>query len=389
MKTLDDIQLSGKRVLMRLDLNVPIKEGRITSDARIQAALPTIRKALADNAAVLIMAHFGRPVEGEYDAQFSLAPVADYLGKLLGKNVPLVKDYLQKAPEVAPGEVVLLENVRFNRGEKKNDAALAKQYAALCDVFVSDGFGVVHRAQASTVGVAEYAPQVCAGYLVAQEVAALEKVLNHPERPMLAIVGGAKVSTKLLILQALIEKVDALIPGGGIANTFLAAQGYSVGASLYEPDLINDAKALLEKAKARGVNIPLPVDVVVGEEFSADTKTQTKSIKDVGENEMILDIGPQTARLYASLVADMKTIIWNGPVGVFEMEPFAAGTRTLTEAVANSAGYSFVGGGDTIAAVQQFGAEDKVDYISTGGGSMLEYLEGKELPGIAILKAKA
>lgn len=386
MRTLADIDVKDKRVLMRLDLNVPMKDGKITSDARIVAALPTIKLALDKGAAVLIMAHFGRPTEGEYDEAYSLAPVAEYLGKQLGQNVPLVKDYLENPPKVSPGEVVMLENVRFNKGEKKNDPELASKYAALCDVFVSDGFGVVHRAQASTVGVAEKAPVACAGLLVQKEVETLEKILKNPARPMMAIVGGSKVSTKLLVLKALLEKVDTLIPGGGIANTFLAAQGYSVGSSLYEPDLLEEARQMLAAAKQRGVNIPLPVDVVVGAEFSADTKTQTKSVEDVAPNEMILDIGPETAANYARMIAEMKTIVWNGPVGVFEMEPFAEGTKVMCEAIAKTPAFTFAGGGDTISAIGQFGIEDKVDYISTGGGSMLEYLEGKVLPGVEVLK---
>ena len=387
MRKLSEIDVNGKRVLMRLDLNVPLKDGKITSDARIQAALPTIRYVLDHGGAVMIMAHLGRPTEGEYDEAFSLAPVAAYLGNLLGKNVPLIKDYLDKAPAVAAGDIVMLENCRFNKGEKKNDPALAEKYAALCDVFVSDGFGVVHRAQASTYGVAEKAKTAVAGLLVQQEVEALEKIVKNPARPLLAIVGGSKVSTKLLVLQSLLEKVDTLIPGGGIANTFLAAEGINVGASLYEPDLLNDAKAMLDKARARGVNIPLPVDVVVATEFSADAKASVKAVEDIADNEMILDIGPKTAENYARVIAEMKTVVWNGPVGVFEMAPFAAGTKSLSAAIAACPGFTFAGGGDTIAAIGQFGIEDKVDYISTGGGSMLEYLEGKKLPGLDILGA--
>lgn len=387
MRKLSSIDIKDKRVLMRLDLNVPLKDGKITSDARIQAALPTIRYALEQGAAVMIMAHLGRPTEGEYDESLSLAPVAQYLSHLLNKPVPLIKDYTEHKPSVAPGDVVMLENCRFNKGEKKNDPTLAAKYAALCDVFVSDGFGVVHRAQASTYGVAEKAEISCAGLLVQQEVAALEKIVKSPERPLLAIVGGSKVSTKLLVLQSLLEKVDTLIPGGGIANTFLAAEGIHVGASLYEPDLLNDAKTMLDKARARGVNIPLPVDVVVATEFAADATAVIKDVNDVAGNEMILDIGPKTAENYARIIAEMKTVVWNGPVGVFEMPPFANGTKILSEAIASCPGFTFAGGGDTIAAIGQFGIEDKVDYISTGGGSMLEYLEGKKLPGLEILGA--
>lgn len=385
MKTLSDVELSGKRVLMRLDLNVPLKDGKITSDVRIQAALPTIRKALDAGAAVLLMAHLGRPKEGEYDEAFSLKPVAEHLGKLLGQDVSLVKDYLEHVPEVQPGQVVLLENVRFNKGEKKDDEALAKKYAALCDVFVSDGFGVVHRAQASTHGVAKFAKQACAGLLVEKEVKTLERLLHHPERPMVAVVGGAKVSSKLLVLKTLLNKVDVLIPGGGITNTLLAAKGFPVGSSLYEPDLINEAKAMLAQAEKNGVSLLLPTDVVVAKSFSEDSAHRTCKVEDVGEDELILDVGPQSAQRYAGAVAEAKTIVWNGPVGVFEMKPFAAGTRALSEAIANSPGFSFAGGGDTIAAISAFGLEDKIDYVSTGGGSMLEYLEGKTLPGLAVL----
>lgn len=386
MRNLVDLDVSNKRVLMRLDLNVPVKDGKVTSDARITAALPTIQLALEKGAAVMIMAHFGRPTEGEYAEEFSLKPVAEHLGKLLGKDVPLIKDYLEKAPEVKAGDVVMFENVRFNKGEKKNDAELAAKYAALCDVFVSDGFGVVHRAQASTVGVAEKASVACAGLLVQKEVETLESILKNPAKPMMAIVGGSKVSTKLLVLQSLLEKVDTLIPGGGIANTFLAAKGYNVGSSLYEPDLLEEARKMLEDAQKRGVNIPLPVDVVVGDEFSENAKVQTKLVGDVAENEMILDIGPMTAENYARMIAEMKTIVWNGPVGVFEMKPFAGGTEALCKAIANTQAFTFAGGGDTLSAIAQFGIEDKVDYVSTGGGSMLEYLEGKVLPGVEVLR---
>lgn len=386
MKTLSDIEMKGKRVLMRLDLNVPIQDGKVINDARIQAALPTIHKALENRAAVLIMAHLGRPVEGEYDPQFSLAPVAEHLGKLIARDVSLVTDYLEQTPQVRPGQVVMLENVRFNKGEKKNDPALAARYAALCDVFVSDGFGVVHRAQASTVGVAEKAPLACAGLLVEREINTLEAILRQPARPMMAIVGGSKVSTKLMVLRALLEKVDVLIPGGGIANTFLAARGYDVGGSLYEPDLIEQAQVMLAGAGARGVKVPLPSDVVVGDEFSEDARALTKSVEDVAANEMILDIGPQTAQAYARLIGEMGTVVWNGPLGVFEMQPFAQGTERICVAIGDCPGFTFAGGGDTLSALTRFGIEDKVDYISTGGGSMLEYLEGKVLPGIEVLQ---
>lgn len=385
MKKMSDFDLKNKRVLMRLDFNVPVKDGVVTNDVRIKAALPTIKKALEQNAAVLILAHLGRPEEGVYDEAFSLAPVAKRLGELLGQNVRLVKDYLDKAPEVKNGEVVLLENCRFNKGEKKNNPELAQKYADLCDVFVSDGFGVVHRAQASTYGVAEKAKAACAGLLIEQEIGALEKVVKSPERPLLAIVGGSKVSTKLLVLQSLLEKVDVLIPGGGIANTFLAACGHKVYLSLYEEDLIPAAKEMMEKAKQRGVKLYMPVDVTVAKEFKADAPTRIAKVNDIQPDEMILDIGPETAKIYADVIKDVKTIVWNGPVGVFEMPAFEKGTKAITEAIANSAAYSFAGGGDTIAAIDQFGAADRINYISTGGGSMLEYLEGKELPGVAIL----
>lgn len=385
MKKMSDFDLSNKRVLMRLDFNVPVKNGKVTSDARIVASLPTIKKALDQNASVMILAHLGRPVEGEYNEESSLAPVAVRLGELLGQEVRLVKDYLEKAPEVKNGEVVLLENCRFNVGEGKNKPELAQKYAELCDVFVSDGFGVVHRAQASTHGVAQFAKQACAGLLIEQEMGALEKVVKSPERPLLAIVGGSKVSTKLLVLQSLLEKVDVLIPGGGIANTFLAAQGYSVGASLYEADLIADAKAMLEQAEKRGVKLSLPVDVVVATAFSAEAPATVKKVSEVADNEMILDIGPETAKMYAEMVKTVKTIVWNGPVGVFEFPNFAKGTEVLSHAIAESPAFSFAGGGDTLSAIAQFGVEDKIGYVSTGGGSMLEYLEGKDLPGVSIL----
>lgn len=385
MKKMSDFDLRQKRVLMRLDFNVPVKNGVVTSDARIVAALPTIKKALEQQASVSILAHLGRPEEGQYDEAFSLAPVAKRLGELLGQEVRLIKDYLETAPDVKHGEVVLLENCRFNVGEKKNKPDLAEKYAALCDVFVSDGFGVVHRAQASTHGVAEKAPAACAGLLIEQEIGALEKVVQSPERPLLAIVGGAKVSTKLLVLQSLLQKVDVLIPGGGIANTFLAAQGHQVGTSLIEQELINDAKAMIDDAKARGVKLLMPVDVVVAKAFAADAEHRVAKVNEIQADEMILDIGPETAKLYGDEIQKVKTIVWNGPVGVFEMPAFAEGTKALTLAIAKSAAYSFAGGGDTIAAIDQFGANDQINYISTGGGSMLEYLEGKDLPGVSIL----
>lgn len=387
MKTLADMTLKNKRVLMRLDLNMPVSEGKITDESRLLAALPTIEYARDAQAAVLIMAHFGRPTEGEYDEKFSLELVAQALSAHLGQTVRLIKEYLTNPPEVAAGEVVLLENVRFNVGEKKNDSELAKRYAALCDVFVSDGFGVVHRAQASTVGVAKFAPEVCAGFLVEKEVAMLQKVVDAPEQPLLAIVGGAKVSTKLMILKSLLDKVAVLIPAGGIANTFLAAEGVKVGNSLIEEGLIEEAKLMLAEAKQKGVALILPVDVVVGKSFAADTPARMVGIDEIADDEMILDVGEKTRARYAQAIAEAKTIVWNGPVGVFEFPAFSAGTKALCEAVASSEAFSFAGGGDTIAAINQFGVADGVDYVSTGGGSMLEYLEGKELEGLSVLKS--
>ena len=383
MRKLSEIDVNGKRVLMRLDLNVPLKDGKITSDARIQAALPTIRYALDHGAAVMIMAHLGRPTEGEYDEAFSLAPVAAYLGNLLGKNVPLIKNYLDQAPAVAAGDIVMLENCRFNKGEKKNDPALAEKYAALCDVFVSDGFGVVHRAQASTYGVAEKAKTAVAGLLVQQEVEALEKIVKNPARPLLAIVGGSKVSTKLTVLESLSAKVDQLIVGGGIANTFLLATGKKIGKSLAEPDLVDQAKAVMAKVK-----VPLPTDVVVAKEFSATTQATVKSVDEVADDDMILDIGPQSAKALADIIAQAGTVVWNGPVGVFEMAPFAGGTKALAEAVAASKAFTLAGGGDTVSAIHVFGIEDKVGYISTAGGAFLEFLEGKRLPAVEILESR-
>lgn len=385
MRKISDIDLKNKRVLMRLDLNVPLKNGEVSSDARIVAALPTINKALQDGAAVMILAHLGRPVEGEFDEAFSLAPVAKRLSALLGREVPLIRDYLQQKPQVKAGEIALLENCRFNVGEKKNNPELAQQYADLCDVFVSDGFGVVHRAQASTHGVAERAPLACAGYLVTQEVEALEKILKTPQRPLMAIVGGAKVSTKLSILKSLLEKVDVLLPAGGIANTFLAARAYPVGASLYEAELIPEARALLIEAECQGVTILLPKDVRVAKRFDASETAVIKDLDDLDADDMILDVGPKTEALFAAQIATMKSIIWNGPIGVFEFPHFASGTQAIGKAIAASDAYSFAGGGDTIAAIEAFDLKDKIDYVSTGGGSMLEYLEGKALPGLTVL----
>ncbi|QIL91096.1 phosphoglycerate kinase [Microbulbifer sp. SH-1] len=386
VKLMKDQDLAGKRVLIREDLNVPVKDGVVTSDARIRAALPTIKAAVDAGAKVLLMSHLGRPTEGEYEEEFSLAPVAAHLGKLLGKDVPVIKDW-QSSAELASlenGEVALLENVRFNKGEKKDDEALAKQYAALCDIFVMDAFGTAHRAQASTHGVAKFAPVACAGPLLAAELDALEKALANPARPMVAIVGGSKVSTKLTVLESLSDKVDQLIVGGGIANTFLAASGKPVGKSLCEHDLIDTAKSLMQKC-----DIPVPTDVVTGKEFSESAAAETKPADAVAEDDMIFDIGPDTSAALAEILKNAKTIIWNGPVGVFEFDQFGAGTEHLSRAIAASDAFSIAGGGDTLAAVDKYGIADQVSYISTGGGAFLEYVEGKELPAVAILETRA
>ncbi|NNK38986.1 MAG: phosphoglycerate kinase [Xanthomonadales bacterium] len=385
---MENLDLAGKRVLIREDLNVPVSDGRVTSDARIRAALPTIERALESGAAVMVMSHLGRPVEGEADPKFSMQPVADRLGELLGRPVRLEADWLGGV-DVAPGDLVLCENVRFNSGEKKNDEQLARAMAALCDVFVMDAFGTAHRAQASTEGVTRFAPVACAGPLLSGELDALEKALEHPERPLLAIVGGSKVSTKLTVLDSLLDKVDELIVGGGIANTFIAASGYGVGKSLYEPDLIHDAQRLIQKAHASGGSIPIPKDVVVAKSFSADAQPLVRNVDEVGEDELILDIGPLTMIEYSEIVAGAGTIIWNGPVGVFEFKHFAAGTRALAEAIERSSAFSIAGGGDTLAAIDQFGVRDAISYISTGGGAFLEFVEGKKLPAVAALEAAA
>ena len=385
---MSDIDLRGKRVLIREDLNVPVEDGRITSTQRLEAALPTIRAARDAGARVMVMSHLGRPKEGEFDEASSLAPVARWLSEKLGQPVRVVRDYLNGV-EVAPGEVVLLENCRMNVGESKDDETLAKKYAALCDVFVMDAFGTAHRAQASTHGVIKYAPVAVAGPLLAAELDALGKALEHPARPLLAIVAGSKVSTKLTLLENLVGKVDQLIVGGGIANTFLAATGHPVGHSLYEPDLLDAARKVLAQAKARGAEIPLPIDVVVATEFSAKAPAKVKGIDEVKEDEMILDIGPKTAERYAELIAKAGTVVWNGPVGVFEFDAFAKGTEAVARAIAASKAFSIAGGGDTLAAVDKFGIADKLSYISTGGGAFLEFLEGKELPAVAALKARA
>lgn len=385
---MENLDLTAMRVLIREDLNVPVSNGRVTSDARIRAALPTIRLALEKGAAVMIMSHLGRPVEGEYDPQFSLQPVADRLGELLGRSVRLQKDWLDGV-DVVPGDVVLCENVRFNPGEKKNDETLARTMAGLCDIFVMDAFGTAHRAQASTEGVTRYAPVACAGPLLAGELDALAKGLRDPVRPMLAIVGGSKVSSKLTVLDSLLEKVDELIVGGGIANTFIAASGFNVGKSLYEPDLIHEAQLLIQKAHAGGGSIPIPKDVIVAKAFSDEAEPLVRNVNEVADDEMILDIGPLTAIEYSEIIAGAGTIIWNGPVGVFEFRNFAAGTRAMAEAIERSSAYSIAGGGDTLAAIDQFGVTDDISYISTGGGAFLEFVEGKILPAVAALKAVA
>jgi phosphoglycerate kinase len=383
VQRMSDLELAGQRILIREDLNVPIKNGSVSSDARIRAALPTIRQALAAGGRVMLMSHLGRPVEGEFDAQFSLEPVAEHMSSLLELPVRLVADW-RDGVTVADGEVVLLENVRFNVGEKSNEDTLAKAYAALCDVFVMDAFGTAHRAQASTHGVARFAPKACAGPLLAGELEALEKALANPARPMVAIVGGSKVSTKLEVLDSLSDKVDQLIVGGGIANTFLAAAGHPVGKSLCEHELLDEARRIGAKT-----HIPLPTDVVVAAEFAEDATARTCSIDDVGDEDMILDIGPESAAAMAALLKDAGTILWNGPVGVFEFDSFAGGTATLARAIADSVAFSLAGGGDTLAAIDKFGIADKVSYISTGGGAFLEYVEGKVLPAVAVLEERA
>lgn len=385
---IEDLDLARKRVMIRQDLNVPVSDGRVTSDARIRASIPTIELALENGAAVILLSHLGRPVEGEPDPKFSMQPVADRMAELLGRPVRLEQDWLGGF-DVEPGEVVLCENVRFHAGEKKNNEDLAKTYASMCDVFVMDAFGTSHRAQASTEGVTRFAPTAAAGLLLSRELDALEKGLKDPDRPMLAIVGGSKVSTKLTVLDTLLDKVDELIVGGGIANTFIAASGYNVGKSLYEPDLIHDAQRLIQKAHERGGAIPIPKDVIVARAFEADADAYVRKVDEVGEDEMILDIGPLTAIEYSEIIAGAGTIIWNGPVGVFEFKNFAAGTLAMSEAIARSSAYSIAGGGDTLAAIDQFGVREDISYISTGGGAFLEFVEGKTLPAVAALEAVA
>lgn len=388
IKRMSDLDLAAKRVLIRQDLNVPVKNGKVTSDIRIQASVPTIEQALAKGAAVMVMSHLGRPEEGKYDEESSMKPVAERLQELLGKPVRLEKDWLDGIT-VKLGEVVLCENVRFNPGEKKNNDDLGKKMAALCDVFVMDAFGTAHRAEASTHSVAKFAPVACAGPLLASELDALGKALETPARPLVAIVGGSKVSTKLTVLKSLSEKVDQLIVGGGIANTFIAAAGFPVGKSLYEPDLIEEAKQLITAAKQAGSDIPIPSDVVCAKEFSETAAATVKKVEDVADDDLIMDIGPETAKRYAEILKSAGTIVWNGPVGVFEIDQFGEGTKTLSLAIADSPAFSIAGGGDTLAAIDKFGISDKVSYMSTGGGAFLEFLEGKELPAVAILKSRS
>ena len=384
---MDELDLTGKRVMIREDFNVPLDAGRVTSDTRLRAAVPTIRLALDRGAAVILLSHLGRPVEGHYSDEFSLAPVAEHLSGLLEQPVRLQKNWLDGI-DIQPGDVVLCENVRFNPGEKSNDDALARSMASLCDIFVMDAFGTAHRAQASTEAVIRFAPVACAGPLLSRELYELESALTEPERPMLAIVGGSKVSTKLTVLEALMSRVDELIVGGGIANTFIAASGFDVGKSLYEPDLIHKAQRLIRMAHRKGGEIPIPKDVVVATSFAKDAEAYPRLVNQVQPDEMILDIGPLTAVDYAGMIQGAGTVIWNGPVGVFEFSNFAAGTRAIADAIEVSSAFSIAGGGDTLAAIEQFGVADGISYISTGGGAFLEYVEGKTLPAVAALESR-
>ena len=383
-----DLDLAGKRVLIREDLNVPVKDGAVTSDARIRASLPTIQAAMRAGARVMLMSHLGRPQEGVFDAEFSLAPVATRLAELLGSRVRFERDWLGGV-RCEPGEVVLLENVRFNKGEKKNRDELARQMAALCDVYVMDAFATAHRAEASTHGVGRFAPVACAGILLVNELEALEKALGNPRRPLVAIVGGSKVSTKLTVLENLLARVDKLIVGGGIANTFLAAAGHPIGKSLHEAEMIDIARGLLERSRSSGVEIPLPTDVVVAKEFAASAEADVKAVGAVAADEMILDIGPDTAERFAAALKGAASIVWNGPVGVFEFDQFGEGTRTIAQAVARSPAFSMAGGGDTIAAIEKYGVGEDISYISTAGGAFLEFLEGKKLPAVEMLEQRA
>ena len=388
IKKMSSLDLSGKRVLIREDLNVPIKDGEVSSDARIRAALPTIQAALDAKAHVIVMSHLGRPEEGKFSQELSLAPVAKRMTQLLGVPVTLKRDWLEGV-SVGAGEVVLLENVRFNKGEKKDSEELAKKMAALCDIYVMDAFGTAHRAEASTHGVAKFAPVACAGPLLVSELSALETALEKPARPLLAIVAGSKVSTKLTVLESLLGKVDQLIVGGGITNTFLAALGFNVGKSLHEPEMLDICRRLLEQAKKRDIVIPMPTDVVVATEFSSKAEADVKSVSAVSADEMILDIGPDSAEALSGLIAAAGTILWNGPVGVFEFDQFGEGTRALANAIARSKAFSLAGGGDTLAAIEKYGVEDSISYISTGGGAFLEFVEGQKLPAVDILERRA
>jgi len=390
---MSDLDLAGQRVLIREDLNVPIEHAagqpaRITSETRILAALPTLKLALDKGAAVMVTSHLGRPKEGQWSAEDSLAPVAKRVGELLGRDVPLIKDWVDGV-DVKPGQLVMLENCRMNVGEGKDDETLSKKYAALCDVFVMDAFGTAHRAQASTHGAIRFAKVACGGPLLMAELDALAKALDKPARPLLAIVAGSKVSTKLTLLESLVAKVDQLIVGGGIANTFIAANGHNVGKSLVEMDLLDTAKRIIADAKSRGAEVPVPTDVVVASEFKADAPATVKAVEAVADGDMILDIGPATAARYAALIAKAGTVVWNGPVGVFEFDAFGNGTETLARAIADSNAFSIAGGGDTLAAIEKYDVADRISYISTGGGAFLEFLEGKELPAVAALKARA
>lgn len=383
---LTDQNVVGKTVLIRADLNVPFKDGKISDDTRIRASLASIQYCLDNGAGVIVMSHLGRPTEGEFHPEDDITPVATHLGQLLGKEVKVLNDWRNKQPEIQAGEVALLQNVRINQGEKKNDAELGRAYASLCDIFVNDAFGTAHRAQASTEAVAAAAPLSCAGILMAAELDALGKALKNPARPMVAIVAGSKVSTKLTILESLADKVDQLIVGGGIANTFLLAQGKPIGKSLAEADLVDEAKKIMDKMAKKGGVVPLPIDVVTAKEFDQNAKAETKVIDEVATDDMILDIGAQSAQQLADILKNAGTIVWNGPVGVFEFDQFANGTEVIAQAIADSNGFSIAGGGDTLAAIAKFGITDKIGYISTGGGAFLEFLEGKELPAVAALE---
>jgi len=385
---MSDLDLREKRVLMRVDFNVPIQNGKLTDDTRIRASLPGIQEALARRARLLLVSHLGRPTEGQFDEKESLAPVAAHLSALLGMDVPLRRDWLEGV-SAEPGKAVLLENCRFNRGEKKDDDALSRKIAALCDIYVNDAFGAAHRAEATTHGVAKYAPVACAGPLMAAEIQALSKALQRPARPLIAIVGGSKVSTKLTVLAALSEKVDRLIPGGGIANTFMLAAGMKVGKSLAEPDLIAEAERITAILRAKGGDVPLPTDVVCAKELSATAKAEIKPVGEVGVDDMILDIGPNTAAAFAQSLSGAGTIVWNGPVGVFEFDQFGQGTRAIAQAIAGSRAYSLAGGGETLAAIAKYGVAERISYVSTGGGAFLEFLEGKKLPAIDVLERRS